>query len=83
MNPPYGPGLRHWVKKAHEAAQVGATVVGLLPARTDCTWWHDYVLPHAEIRFIRGRLKFSGNGNSATFPSVITIFRCGYPSHKG
>ena len=59
MNPPYGLALRQWVQKAHSSAQGGATVVCLLPARTDTQWWHDYVLPYAEIRYIRGRMKFA------------------------
>jgi phage N-6-adenine-methyltransferase len=75
MNPPYGYALRQWVRKAHESAQAGATVVCLLPARTDVAWWHDYVLHRAEVRYIRGRLKFNGSGNSAPFPSAIVIFR--------
>jgi phage N-6-adenine-methyltransferase len=40
MNPPYGPALRKWVKKAHESVVAGATVVCLLPGRTDTHWWH-------------------------------------------
>jgi phage N-6-adenine-methyltransferase len=75
MNPPYGPMLRQWVRKAYESAQRGALVVCLLPARTDTHWWHEYVLPHAEIRYIRGRLQFHGSGDSAPFASVIVIFR--------
>lgn len=75
LNPPYGFALRIWLRKAHESAEQGATVVCLVPARTDTTWWHDYVLPHAEIRYIRGRGKFNGIGNSATFPSAIAVFR--------
>jgi phage N-6-adenine-methyltransferase len=74
MNPPYGFTLRHWVRKAHESAQGGATVVCLLPARTDTHWWHEYVLPYAEVRFIRGRLKFNGTG-TAPFPSAVAVFR--------
>lgn len=75
MNPPYGAGLGKWVKKACDSAQSGALVVCLLPARTDTRWWHDYVLPHAEIRYLRGRVKFNGIGNSAPFPSVVVVFR--------
>jgi phage N-6-adenine-methyltransferase len=41
MNPPYGREIGKWVKKAAES---NATVVCLLPARTDTRWWHDYVL---------------------------------------
>lgn len=74
MNPPYGRGIGLWVKKAHDSAKAGATVVCLLPARTDTAWWHDYCLG-AEITFIRGRLKFGGHSNSAPFPSAVVVFR--------
>lgn len=75
MNPPYGRGIGVWVSKASAAAQNGATVVCLLPARTDTRWWHDYIQDKAEVRFVRGRLKFGGAKNSAPFPSVVVIFR--------
>jgi phage N-6-adenine-methyltransferase len=72
MNPPYGKEIRHWIKKASEA---DCTVVCLLPARTDTSYWHDYVIPKAsEIRFVRGRLKFSGAG-PAPFPSAVVIYK--------
>jgi phage N-6-adenine-methyltransferase len=74
-NPPYGLQLREWSRKAYESSQRGATVVCLLPNRTDTRWWHEWILPYAEIRFIRGRLKFNGVRNSAPFPSVIAVFR--------
>ena len=73
-NPPYGRGVGAWVKKAAQSALVGATVVMLLPARTDTAWFHDLIYRRAEIRFIRGRLKFGGAKNSAPFPSMIVIF---------
>ena len=57
--------VRHW----------GNTVVMLLPARTDTKWFHDYIYGKAEIRFVRGRLKFGKSKNSAPFPSMIVIFR--------
>ena len=41
MNPPYGRGIGQWVKKAYDSSLLGATVVCLLPARTDTAWWHD------------------------------------------
>ena len=54
----------------------GAVVVCLLPARTDTQWWHSYVIAHAaEVRFIKGRLKFGGSKNSAPFPSAVVVFR--------
>lgn len=74
MNPPYGRGIGAWVRKAYESAQQGATVVCLLPARTDTAWFHDYC-QRGEIRFLRGRLKFGGSKNSAPFPSMVVIFR--------
>jgi phage N-6-adenine-methyltransferase len=74
MNPPYGRKIGKWVRKAYESAQQGATVVCLLPARTDTAWWHDYVM-HGEITFLRGRLKFGNSKNSAPFPSAIVVFR--------
>ena len=47
----------------------------LLPARTDTRWFHDYILGRAEIRFVRGRLKFGGTKNSAPFPSMVVVFQ--------
>jgi len=72
MNPPYGKEISAWVKKASESK---ALVVGLLPARTDTSWFWDYVQGKAEIRFIRGRLKFGSCKNSAPFPSMVCIWR--------
>ena len=74
MNPPYGREMPKWIRKAWESAQWGATVVCLLPSRTDTAAWHDFCMK-GEIRFIRGRLKFGGHENSAPFPSAIVIFR--------
>ena len=76
MNPPYGRGIYGWVKKAYESAQEGATVVCLLPARTDTRWFHEFCLK-GEIRYLRGRVKFVGAEHSAPFPSIIVIFRNG------
>lgn len=73
-NPPYGRQIGNWVKKAAESS---ATVVMLLPARTDTKWFHDYILGQAEIRFIKGRLKFGGQKNAAPFPSMVVVFRNG------
>jgi phage N-6-adenine-methyltransferase len=57
MNPPYGREIGEWVRKAFESARRGATVVCLLPARTDTAWWHTYVMEATEVRFVRGRLR--------------------------
>lgn len=77
LNPPYGrTETIKWVRKAYEESRGTATVVVLLPSRTDTKWWHEYVLPHAdEIRYIKGRIKFEGASGPAPFPSVLVIFR--------
>lgn len=74
MNPPYGRAIGKWVEKAYNESLFGITVVCLLPARTDTSWWHEFVMK-GEIRFLRGRLKFGESKNSAPFPSTIVIFR--------
>jgi len=72
MNPPYGKEIGKWVKKAAES---NSLVVGLLPARTDTKYFHAYIYGKAEIRFIKGRLKFGGSKNSAPFPSMVVIWK--------
>jgi len=74
-NPPYGREIEKWVKKAYISAIEGATVVMLLPARTDTRWFHDWIYGKTEIRFIRGRLKFGGAEHGAPFPSMVVVFR--------
>ena len=78
-NPPYGPVIKHWVKKcSEEAKKKNTTVVMLIPSRTDTIYFHEYVYHKAKIRFIKGRLKFLRNKkiiNTATFPSMIVIYK--------
>lgn len=74
-NPPYGRGIEKWVKKCYEHGINGGTAVMLIFARTDTRYFHDYIYNIAEIRFIKGRLKFGGCKNSAPFPSMVVIYR--------
>ena len=75
-NPPYGREIGKWVEKAYRTnKESGDLVVMLLPARTDTKWFHDFIYHKAEIRFIKGRLKFGGSKNSAPFPSMVVIYR--------
>jgi phage N-6-adenine-methyltransferase len=75
-NPPYGKQMRSWARKCHDAAVNGATVVMLAHSRTDTKWFHDWVYHRAaEIRFVRGRLKFGDGKQSAPFPSLVAIFK--------
>lgn len=75
-NPPYGKAISSWVRKCHEESRKPNTiVVALIPARTDTSYFHDYIYKKAkEIRFVRGRLKFGNSKNSAPFASMIVIF---------
>lgn len=91
-NPPYGRVVTgKWVKKFEEEANKGATVVALLPARTDTRWFHQYIWEplgykgEVQIRWIKGRLKFEldgkpildkhGRPQSAPFPSMVVVWR--------
>lgn len=75
-NPPYGRMLKDWVEKCYrEGCKDGTLVVLLIPARTDTTYFHDFILHRAEVRFIRGRLKFGDSKTGAPFPSMVVIFR--------
>lgn len=74
MNPPYGRGINDWMRKAYMESLAGATVVCLVPARTDTAWWHDYAMK-GEVRLLRGRLKFGDAKSNAPFPSAVIVFR--------
>lgn len=75
-NPPYGREIPKWVEKA---AASHATTVMLIPARTDTRYFHDWIYGKAEIRFLRGRVRFEKKpgvpGDAAPFPSMIVVFR--------
>jgi site-specific DNA-methyltransferase (adenine-specific) len=55
----------------------GGVAVMLIPARTDTRAFHEYIYHKAEIRFVKGRLKFGNAQNSAPFPSMVVVFRPG------
>lgn len=61
-------------KAYYEALKENTLVCLLIPSRTDTRYFHDYIYQRSEIRFIKGRIKFSGKDN-APFPSMIVIFR--------
>lgn len=73
MNPPYSD-CSAWMRKAyHSARDDGATVVCLVPVRTDTAWWHDYAM-RGSVQFLRGRLKFGNAKANAPFPSAVITF---------
>jgi site-specific DNA-methyltransferase (adenine-specific) len=84
MNPPFGREQAQWIKKGYEEWKIrSATIVFLIPARTDTIAFHKYIYPYAELRFIKGRLKFINPSSTtpkekwtpAPFPSMICILR--------
>jgi phage N-6-adenine-methyltransferase len=82
LNPPYSKvGL--WMSKARVEAAKGATVVCLVPARTDTKWWHADVEPIRQgkvaggVTFLKGRVKFAGAKHGAPFPSAVIVYEPG------
>lgn len=74
-NPPYGREIVKWVRKAYFMNRLfGTLVVMLLPARTDTKWFHDYVYGNAEIRFLKGRVRFGNSKENAPFASMIVVY---------
>jgi len=79
VNPPYDD-LKSWTEKCMIEYQKGKEIVLLIPARTDTSYFHEYVLPFARIEFIKGRLKFIDLDNSckkvvsAPFPSILCFY---------
>ena len=73
VNPPYSK-IKDWVKKCYEESKY-ADVIMLIPARTDTKYQHEYIFNYAKaICFIKGRLKFGNQTNSAPFPSQLVCF---------
>ena len=77
VNPPYSQ-IVLWTQKCEAASRCGCTVVMLIPSRTDTRYWHRWIMRAAEVRFVKGRLKFGGATNSAPFPSAVAVFRHGH-----
>ena len=73
-NPPYGRGIADWMAKADEASRLGATVVMLVPARTDTRWFHKFAITR-EVRFFQGRLRFGSAKHAAPFGCILVVFR--------
>lgn len=78
INPPYNKS-KEWIWKAYsELKNNMVTSVMLIPARVDTKPWHEIIAPNAaQIRFLKGRVKFVGAESGSTFPSAIVVF-----SHK-
>ena len=78
-NPPYGRKVGEWVEKCFKEVYQGncKCAVLLLFANTDTKWFHDWVYHKAEVRFVKGRLKFGEQKYDAPKPSMVVVFRKG------
>ena len=80
VNPPYSK-VKEFLIKAWEEIEKGNTDVAvfLTFSNTDTKWFHDHIYDKAELRFIKGRLKFlDENGvkqGSAMRPSMVAVLR--------
>lgn len=78
MNPPYS-GVGLWMAKAlaevRRADRPAEVVACLVPSRTGSEWFHSIALPHGEVRFLRGRLRFGDGKGCAPFPSIVVVLR--------
>jgi site-specific DNA-methyltransferase (adenine-specific) len=74
-NPPYGKTIGQWCKKCYEHSLHGDVAVMLIHARTDTQWFHEWVYGKAELRFVKGRIRFNGSKWNAPFPSMVAIYR--------
>ena len=78
-NPPYSK-VEKFLQKAHQELKNGNAkiIVFLVFANTDTAWFHNYIYHKAELRFIKGRIKFVGEAqHGAMRPSMLAIFRKG------
>jgi site-specific DNA-methyltransferase (adenine-specific) len=79
VNPPYSKVAR-WIEKSHAEWKKGKTIVMLINAITDTKAFHEFIYGKAELRFIKGRIKFIDPANPekrtpAPKPSMLVIFR--------
>jgi hypothetical protein len=84
VNPPYNRVVKpKFIAKAYNEWLLGKTCVLLIPAATGTRQFHELILPHAEIRFLNGRVAFEGfnskgewtTKNKGKHDSMIVIFR--------
>ena len=84
VNPPYNnKGKVAFINKAYEESLRGKTSILLIPSATELPIFHDLILPKAEVRFIRRRVKFKGFNSKGIYTekgtgqcgSMFVIFR--------
>ena len=79
VNPPYSE-LSAWLRRAYDQWQSGnvATVVCLVPVRTDSTWFHETLSADADIYLLQGRVRFLNSlGRSQHTPFSLMLLTLG------
>ena len=83
INPPYSLKLKEaFIRKAFEESKKCKLCVMLLPVSTSTIIFHEIIYHNAEIRFLKGRVKFAGyntkgiyvTNNCGMHDSMIVIF---------
>lgn len=84
VNPPYDRVNKpKFIEKAVIEWKKGKTVVMVLPVSTSTKQFHELILPNAEVRFLKGRVKFLGENTKGEFvknstpkhDTMVVIFR--------
>src|SRR3990167_6117139 len=84
INPPYNRKDKPlFIQKAFDEWCKGKTCVLLIPAATGTKQFHELILPHAEVRFLKGRVAFNGintkgvysTRNKGKHDSMVVVFR--------
>jgi hypothetical protein len=76
INPPYSRKLKEaFIRKAFEESKKGKTCIMLLPVSTSTKIFHEIIYPNAKIRFIKGRIKFSGLKTAGQMDNMLVIFK--------
>lgn len=84
INPPYSRTLKEaFIRKAFEESKKNKVCIMLLPVSTSTKIFHEIIYPNAEIRFLKGRVKFKGvntkgekvDNKCGMHDSMIVIFR--------
>lgn len=79
VNPPYS-NVAKWIEKAWNEWKKGKSVVMLINSVTDTKAFHEYIYNQAELRFIKGRVKFINpeqpdKSAPSPKPSMLVIFK--------
>jgi DNA N-6-adenine-methyltransferase (Dam) len=78
VNPPYNKVDKpKFIAKARAEQLLGKTSVMLIPAATSTKQFHEVILPNAEVRFFKGRIKFVSplSKGAGKHDSMLVIFR--------